>query len=103
MNNKKLSQISALNSLVSTDYLCQINHIFYFVWRKNPAPRAQNFETKGESLRRVNISHQKASQYELMAANPKRLKINIQILLGTAVSLVEYKSATRQRCRKAQI
>ena len=27
--------------------------------------------TKGESLRRVNISHQKASQYELMAANPK--------------------------------
>ncbi|MBQ6738870.1 MAG: hypothetical protein IJP96_05180 [Synergistaceae bacterium] len=35
------------------------------------APRAQKLLTKSEALQKVNISHQKASQYELMAANPE--------------------------------
>ena len=36
---------------------------------KNSAAMAQNLETKQEALNKVNISHQQASQYELMASN----------------------------------
>lgn len=38
---------------------------------KNSPIRAENIETKTEALTRVNISSQKASQYELMAAHPE--------------------------------
>ena len=35
------------------------------------APRVQKLETKADALERVNIPHQRASQYEVMAAHPE--------------------------------
>ena len=36
--------------------------------------RAERLETKAEALARVNISTQKASQYELMASHPEQVE-----------------------------